>query len=45
MINNSRHSYSAIQDGENASEPIVTHTRVRVRDVDTASNILIVEPA
>ncbi len=45
VINNSRHSYSAIQDGENASEPIVTHTRVRVRDVDTASNILIVEPA
>mgnify|MGYP003127908909 FL=1 len=45
VINNSRHSYSTIQDGENASEPIVTHTRVRVRDVDTASNILIVEPA
>lgn len=45
IINNSRHSYSAIQGGENASEPIVTHTRVKVRDVDTASNILIVEPA
>jgi len=45
IINNSRHSYSAIQGGENASKPIVTHTRVKVRDVDTASNILIVEPA
>lgn len=45
VINNSRHSYFAIQDGEAASEPIVTHTRVIVRDVDTASNILIVEPA
>ncbi len=45
VINNSRHSYFAIQGGENAGEAIVTHTRVRVRDVDTASNILIVEPA
>ena len=45
VINNSRHSYFAIQDGENAGEPITTHSRVKVRDVDTASNILIVEPA
>jgi hypothetical protein len=45
VINESRHSYFAIQDGEAANEPIVTHTRVKVRDVDSASNILIVEPA
>lgn len=45
VINNSRHSYFAIQGGENAGEAIATHTRVLVRDVDTASNILIVEPA
>ncbi|HCT43999.1 MAG TPA: hypothetical protein DF699_02145 [Phycisphaerales bacterium] len=45
VINNSRHSYFAVQDGDAADEPIVTHTRVKVRDVDTASNILIVEPA
>lgn len=45
VINNARHSYFAIQGGEDAGEPIVTHTRVKVRDVDTASNILIVEPA
>lgn len=45
VINNSRHSYFAIQDGEGADEPISSHTRVRVRDVDRVSNILIVEPA
>ncbi|MFG0247135.1 MAG: hypothetical protein ACF8MF_13890 [Phycisphaerales bacterium JB052] len=45
VINSSRHSYFAVQDGDRADEPIVTHTRVLVRDVDTASNILIVEPA
>lgn len=44
VINKSRHAYNAIQEGEDA-RPITTHTRVRVRDVDTASNILIVEPA
>lgn len=45
VIRDSRHSYFAIQDGEDADEPIETHTRVKVRDVDTASNILIVERA
>jgi len=45
VINQSRHSYFAIQDGEGADEPIETHARVKVRDVDTASNILIVERA
>jgi hypothetical protein len=45
VINNSRHSYFAIQDGDEAVEPITSHTRVKVREVDTVSNILIVEPA
>lgn len=45
VINKSSHSYFAIQDGEGADEPIPTHARVKVARVDTASNILIVEPA
>lgn len=45
VINNSRHTYFAIQDGEGANEPIVTHTRVRIVRADTTSNIVIVEPA
>lgn len=45
VINGSQHSYFAIQDGEGADEAIETHIRVRVRDVDTVSNILIVERA
>ncbi len=45
VINGSRHSYFAIQDGEGSDQAIETHTRVKVRDVDTASNILIVERA
>ncbi len=45
VINGSSHSYFAIQDGEHADQPIVTHTRVKVLSADTTSNILIVEPA
>lgn len=44
VINETRHSYFAIQEDREAQAPIVTHTRVRVLRADTASNILIVEP-
>lgn len=42
VINQSQHNYFAIQESE---EPIGTHTRVRVVRADTASNIIVVEPA
>lgn len=45
VINNARHTYFAIQEGQGGDAPIVTHTRVRVVRADTTSNIVIVEPA
>ena len=45
VINNTSHSYNAIQDDREDQAPITTHTRVKVLRADTASNILIVEPA
>jgi hypothetical protein len=45
VINNSTHTYFAIQEGDEDTTPITTHTRVKVRDVDLAGNMLIVEPA
>jgi hypothetical protein len=45
VINNTSHSYNAIQEDVEGHEPIATHTRVKVLRADTASNILIVEPA
>jgi len=45
VINNSRQSYYAIQQGDENAEPIITHTRVKVTSVDTAGNQVIVEPA
>jgi len=42
VINQSQHNYFAIQEGV---DPIATHTRVRVVRADTASNIIVVEPA
>lgn len=45
VINNTSHSYNAIQENTEGHVPITTHTRVKVLRADTASNILIVEPA
>lgn len=44
VINQSQHNYFAIQEGEEGTEPIATHTRVQVVRADTASNIIVVEP-
>lgn len=43
IINDSRHSYFATQEG--GGEAIATHTRVRVTRADTSSNTIVVEPA